>query len=446
MNWILIFVSILGLGCQKKYKDVSITWTKNDGVAAPAISSKFSQPVFTVPTLAGTVERFVQLHDSAEVENSNLQIIKNGNDPIFVSATYSNHPSDHLKAKIRKLHVEKDEFLKLLPIKIPELRHGRFLTPIKLVFSNKGKFPLFYKVDFLSEKMDLVERLKITTDFKFISREQVSSYFDGRGKVYPSGPQWSHVEEVLLPGLMGDGTLTGQYVKVITDTNTIARSPQELFFFNPEDPRFDQVQVYHFVQKVVQSFKNRLGVDLPFSIEVKTHLGAPAKKSAMFYHDQRIYLGQGDGVSYKDILKDPTIVMHETVHAFVDALSSLPQGSLNEAFADFYTTSFLDHPHLGEVSYLNGPYTRSVDNNFTLSDQKNTVYGDSLIVSGTLWELRKTIGVQKAELLALKTLVRLNAASTLVDFGKTFSKMASEQLTKDENSMVSQVLVRRRFL
>lgn len=434
------------LGCQKRESMQSVIWEKGDG-ARPVIPEDLKTEIISVPTKVGTVKRYVQKWGEAEVDNSFLHVLKSKkNEFMYMKMNFSKTSSPDLLRKIDRMGKDKGVFLEKAKKAFPELRKASFISPVKIMVSSVSSLPkLYYQLDILSSEGTGVVRWRMTSPFQILDKIQVSSCYDGQGMAFPNGPHWSQVEEVLLPNLVDDGTLKNPKLNVQTHSGTPAISTQQVFFFKPDDPRFDQVQVFYYANKMIQQFKTRLGVDLPFNVELKTHVGYPDKKTAMFYYDHRIHLGQGDEVGYKDVLKDPTIVMHETAHAFVEALAGLPQGSLNEAFADFFTTSFLDHPLLGEVSYLKGPYTRSVDNQLTFKDKKETVYGDSQIVSGALWEIRKQIGVEKAELLALKTLIRLGPDTEFDKIGKNIKSVIQSDFTELEKAKILKVLELRLF-
>src|SRR5690606_11323605 len=110
-------------------------------------------------------------------------------------------------------------------------------------------------------------------------------------------------------------------------------------------------------------------------------------KNIAYYYNGNIRLGAGDGVTYKNIHRDPSIVMHEASHAFIQSIGQLSTesegGSLNEAFADFFTALILDHPKMAEFAYIPGPYKRSLDNNTNATSFNGGLYHDSLVVSGT---------------------------------------------------------------
>jgi Zn-dependent metalloprotease len=160
-------------------------------------------------------------------------------------------------------------------------------------------------------------------------------------------------------------------------------------------------------------------------------------------------LGLGDDQTYSHIPQDPSIVIHESVHALVDSIARLPYegegGSLNEAFADFFTALQLDNPNMGEAAYLKGPYRRTLANDFKLADKTGGLYHDSGIVSGALWDLRKSLGQDKARQIALSTLNRLTPGSDLADFGVQVKEVLSLVLSIEEVGIAVAMLEKRGF-
>lgn len=447
-----LFLSLLIIyflvGCHKSPVVKSVVWEARQG-APPEVPQGFDAKVIQVRTKEETIERFSQQIEGAEIENSFLQWVRRQDpSPIYMNLQYVEGISSASRERIKTLMSRKDLFLAQAQRNFSELKEALLIRPVKVIFSPKPRAfapQVYYQVDFISKDGTGAQRWQMESGAKVLRRSQVSSYYDGQAMAFPRGPQLSQMEEVLLPSLVENGSLKNSRVSVITQSNAVATSTGKSFFFKPDDPRFDQVQVFYYAHQMIQLFQSRLGVELPFAIELKTHIGFPAKKTVMFYFDRRIHLGQGDEVYYKDVLKDPTIVMHETAHAFVEALSGLPQGALNEAFADFFTTSFLDHPHLGEVSCIPGPYTRSVENSLSFLDQKGSVYGDSLIVSGLFWRIRKDLGASKAESLAVKTLTRLGPAGSFRDLGPTIQSLVASDLKADDAAKVMVALEERGF-
>lgn len=433
-------------GCQKKEATHSVVWEAGHG-PVPTAPPSLNASVMQIKVKGETLERYLQSVDGAEVEGTYLQqILSSDKSPVFLRMKYVDYKKSSQASEISKMRAGADSFLKKAKNRFRELNAAKWIGPIKVVYSARPSRPqLFYQLDVMLSDSGPVERWKVSRALRVLEKTRISSYFDGQGSAYPNGPQWSQIEDVVLPNLIGDGQLANARLKIHSETGVPALSPQQAFFFKPEDPRFDQVQVFYYANKMVQLFKSRLGVELPFALEFKTHMGFPEKKTVMFYYNHQIRLGQGDDIHYKEILKDPTIVMHETAHAYVEALSGLEQGALNEAFADFFTTSFLNHPNLGEFSYVKGPYTRTVENELSFKDMKGTVYGDSLIVSGTLWEIRKAIGAARTENLAVKSLMRIGPEGTVANIGPVLKAVAELELADGDKAKVLRILEQRQL-
>jgi Zn-dependent metalloprotease len=193
---------------------------------------------------------------------------------------------------------------------------------------------------------------------------------------------------------------------------------------------------------------------MPFAIRGVSSLGFPEKTNSAFYYSGQIRLGAGDDVTFSKIPQDPSIVIHETCHALIEALAKLPYqgegGSLNEGFSDFFTTVLLKNPKLGEASYKKGPFKRTVENDKKVSDKKGALYADSGIVSGTLWEIYQKLGQEKSLQFALEILTRLGPNSNFESTSTVMKELlAVEQNDKDklaDNEILKTVLKVRGWL
>ena len=106
----------------------------------------------------------------------------------------------------------------------------------------------------------------------------------------------------------------------------------------------------------------------------------------------------------------------------------------------------LDRPYLGESSYLKGPYKRNLNNTSKLSEKNGGLYHDSLIISGTMWDIKEKFGSEKAKNLALETLIQLNPASNFKSFYEKIKVVASEQFNADDAAAINQILSNRGFV
>lgn len=292
--------------------------------------------------------------------------------------------------------------------------------------------------------------LRFDKDLKILSVKSVgTNLFDGAALVFPRGPKFSELKEVPIKNLSFRPALSNPlYLITSLFTNSFTETEKTLRY-NPEDPRFDQVQVYYYVGRTLDWIRDVLKLEISIPLDIQIHIGAPQKTNAAFYYQGKIRLGAGDDVVYARIPQDHSIVSHEVFHSVVDTLARLPHegegGSLNEAFADFFTALLLGRPYLGESAYLQGPFKRSIENNKKWSEKSGALYGDSLIISGLLWELSQNIGEVKIRLVALKTLSHLNPLSQFSDFNTECRSALQEILSTEELGRAQAILIKRGF-
>jgi Zn-dependent metalloprotease len=158
-----------------------------------------------------------------------------------------------------------------------------------------------------------------------------------------------------------------------------------------------------------------------------------------------IYLGTGDGITYQDLARDPSVVTHESIHAMIDSYAGLgtegESGAFNEGFADFFSALVLKNPRLGDSSYLKGPYRRTVENDWqAYRDFDEGVYRNGSIIAASLWDLRPALGDEKLARLAFRTLVRLGKGARFDDFAPAVMLASADLLTGEEQGLVAEKL------
>lgn len=274
--------------------------------------------------------------------------------------------------------------------------------------------------------------------------KQGSDFFPIPAIVFPTGPKRSQLQEVRLFNLKAGEQLSNQNLKVYSATGEkIIVEGQPLIFSTKED-RFNQVQAFFSLQRANQWFKTHLGWTWAGLLQVETALGHPDRTNAAFYFRNKIRLGLGDGETYEDIPQDPSIVVHESVHALVDRLARLPfqgeGGSINEAYADFITACHLDNPKLGEAAYKLGPFKRNIENEDKWNQLNGVLYGDSLVVSGLFWQLRKEIGQPATLRLVIETLRRTMPDESLESFSQKLRQTARLQLAGEQWNQFNKTL------
>ena len=142
------------------------------------------------------------------------------------------------------------------------------------------------------------------------------------------------------------------------------------------------------------------------------------------------------------------VVCHEYTHGVVDGTSQLgidyfdPSAfyslGLNEAFADYFSSSYIGDPHLGEYTgpqVLGRPSLRTLDNALKWPDDidPSSFHDTGQIWGGTLWDVRQAlsaggtdpVAVLRADRLAYATLVSLSSNAAFVNAADALLASAS---------------------
>jgi hypothetical protein len=311
--------------------------------------------------------------------------------------------------------------------------------------ANGGDWEAYWHFEFLGPAEDRLYFLDLSESKAIIARGDLRPpSVDGMGLVYPKGPKLSALTEVPLVGLLGDGSLNGNRIRIESALGLSVMIPDLKFFFPAEDRRLDLAQVYFTSAEALAWMKQKLGVELRQPLTFRLHIGEGGVSNAAFYDRNVIYLGTGDGVRYKDLPRDPSVVLHECIHAFIDAYAGLPSegegGSFNEGFADLFAALILQNPRLGESSYIQGPYRRTLENDLkAYVDFRPGVYQNGTIVAGTFWDMRKVLNDDKLATLAFRTLTRLGKGAKFSDFLPALTGAASTLLNAEEQAAVMSV-------
>lgn len=314
----------------------------------------------------------------------------------------------------------------------------------------KGHVEAAWKVIVFNSNETDVFQFLYNNEFEILEKKSVANHFvRGDAQVFNGRPDWVDLEIQPLLDLKGDGTLDGQRIQLVSERDQKVYSPLNQFRYDPQDPLFDDVQAYYFADRAVLWFSDNLNLQLDQDLEVKVHVGHPQKANTAFYYDHKIRLGDGDGKTYKSMTQDPTIVSHEVAHGFIKKISGLPfegeGGSLNEAFADFFAADITGQAQMAGFSYVPGPYKRTLENTKTFADLKGSLYGDSLLVSGTLWDIRSILGPERTRKLAVKTLMRLGPYGRIKDLVPSILSVLPDNLNEPEKASIQQLLYQKRL-
>lgn len=369
------------------------------------------------------IEHSTQNVGGAKVESTYAHSISSTRGKLrYVNAQFEEQDSlfpFHQKAeKLRNLRFSALEIMKRKKL---ELKEAQYIFEPEVVLNvTFGQPKLQFQFEYIPKNGNGVYSMRVSPAYSVESIKKVELCFQkSRSLLFPSGPRLSDLIETFLMPLIGDGTLTSQRVTINSDDGHKAIAENGEFIFAPEDPRFDQVQAFFFVQKTLEYAEAHWDFNLPYPLKIALKAGYPDKTNLMYYYKGLVRLGEGDGISYKNIPQDPSIVTHEVSHAFIESISHMgtegEAASLNEGFADYITASLWQIPELGHTASIKRPFTRTVEVKTTYSERNGGTYHDSGVISGTFWDLEKKLGTKKTQMLALKTIARLGSQPTFKD-------------------------------
>lgn len=454
----LIFIALFtaSLGCQEKKSGPSTTleWSEGSSHPIPTLfsNSQFSSDQRPLLVLGEYIQTTPQLWGHAIVEGGQRHLVRSHKgDIVYGRLDYQSSPDEASQADLEELetlHKNRAAFLVKAREENFQIRHSQLLSEVQVrLIKSAGRLIPVYSLDLLKMDKTGVERWSLKPNGRILNRETLSTGFDHTGYVYDSR-QMTRVQEVIFRDLLSSKFLESDSQRVKTQAPQGVNVLEGPFQFQLEDPKFYQAQTFYFVQQALNYFEFDLGFRLPVRVEVETSMGYPQKTNAAFTYNNQIRLGDGDSQIYSNIPNDPTIVIHEVSHILNNLIARLPTqgegGSLNEAFADFFTASYLGSPLLGQYSFKQGA-RRNLEDVILFTSKNGSLYGDSQIVSGTLWQIRKELGPDLAQKLALRTLTRLGPSQALADFSNAISLASQDLLTEPQRQKVDAILKGRQW-
>ncbi len=405
-----ILLGLLQLSCQKTVSLKSLDW-RGGGTPPSAPANVTLSSNEKIQLGSKVVEFSKQEINGIPVEGGFLKKISQGESVEFVSYQVADGSLLSLKADVFWMGANKAAFIAAIPKKLPEFNQYSMNRDPELVIGTTPHTQALWKVIleskdgstyafFFNKKSDLVGQTRVGSQASEVS-----------AVVFPAGPLKSVLENVFLPSLTNAKNLVSDHVRVSTSSPMEAVAEDNHFQYSVDDARFYQVQSYFYVSQSFAWLQKAFQFSMPYQVEVQTAMGYPDKTNTAFYFDKKIRLGDGDDQVFSKIPLDPSIVTHESIHSVIEVVAHLPYegegGSLNEAFADYFTAIQFKNPNLGEASYKKAPFKRTILNQAKRMDVSGGLYHDSLIVSGLLWNLRTELGDEVINPLAWSILLRM---------------------------------------
>ncbi|HOA13638.1 MAG TPA: hypothetical protein PLB35_06995 [Myxococcota bacterium] len=250
--------------------------------------------------------------------------------------------------------------------------------------------------------------------------------------------QLCHYKQTVVPG--PDGT----YLHVLPPES--AR--------DGNDP-FAEGHTYYCVNRVHDFFTDQFGhTDNDRSLQCVVNMGfqvlgspgwMPLDNAAFLpdasYGFMGFNMGDGELLAFGqgrrlDFSSDSSVVFHEYTHFLVGrdrlslntgdkyGFSGDPPG-MNEGFADYFASTILDYPVLGEYSL--GDDSRDLSEFKRCPDHYvGESHYDGRIWSSTLWDIRTKLGITLADELAYRTLIATEMTSTFKTASESLLEIAGE--------------------
>lgn len=432
MKFILFAVASLLLWSCSKPNEVITEW-RGEG-HKPQLATVGFNDIQEIKIGNTTLKLGTQSFAGAQIVSSYLKEISGDSDLKLAASSAWSGLESSLKKEVLRLQQKDMQVIPALQQQAGRFKDYKyFQSPkVELIKIEQTLRPVF-SVLYLNKASELFH-VRVSEDFKIISETQEGSHFSNEGLalVFPDGPKKSQLQEVLLKNLNPDASLSNSNVKVTSESTQTVVNENGQFNYSPPDEKFDQVQVFFYLNRALDWFTQELGVKTKPIINAVVHIGYPEKTNAAFYYNGQMRFGAGDEVAYSKIPLDPSIVMHEAAHSLIDIIAHLPfqaeGGSINEGFADYFTAVQLKNPQMAEVSFKKGPFKRTIKIATKLSEKNGGLYHDSAIVSGALWSLYEKVGQKQANKIALETLMLLTPASDLAQFATLLNQRINANL------------------
>ncbi|MEQ1722899.1 MAG: hypothetical protein ABL930_06955 [Pseudobdellovibrio sp.] len=439
----LSFITIMGLSCQKKQKLEYSEWALGQPESAKLALLNIDHEKSSTPASYKnkSISFYRQSYSGLPVYNSFFKTVSDSKGLQLIQAQTTD--TKELKPINKPSEFTNLDFTKLLLNSYKKFSKIEIIKEEEVIYLDNSKPMHLMLVNFFDQKGIPYQALFNSNGSLFNLKRAGSHFADINTSLYIEGPKLGGLTDMLLKSVSATPSLSNSFVIVTSEAEKKITTITPILKFDPKDERFDQLQVFYYLDKAFSWMKENLHVRIPTQINAVVHMGYPEKTNSAFYYQNKIRIGKGDDVTYSNIPQDASIIFHESFHALIDSVAHLSfegeNGSLNEAFADFFTCLMTDRPLLGESSYLKGPFKRNLTQGFKYSEKTGGLYHDSLIVSSLLWELKEKLGNEKVKTLAIETLIQLNPASDLKSFSQKLIDVSKSLISDDQNTVLQAV-------
>ncbi len=257
---------------------------------------------------------------------------------------------------------------------------------------------------------------------------------DAVGLVYPSDPA-GPLAEVTLPRLLPGSGLLSKAFAVVDELQppAVPLGPGGDYRYPPTHPTFEQVNVYWHADRFLNEFMAGLGyAGPPDSLILRVNMAL----------DPYVAITSGRYVSFGRpipgfvglVSRSQDIIYHELTHAVIFGMGVLATGNrreasaLHEALADYFAAAYTGDPGIAQWLYLTFPTGATrLDQpadpwNYDHYDQvgfagggTGSQWGNGMILSSGLWDLRERIGAS-ADSLVLESLTYLPSSPVWAQF------------------------------
>jgi Zn-dependent metalloprotease len=444
----LSFITIMSLSCQKKQTLHYSEWSTGQPESAKValLNIEHEKSGATAHYKNKSISFYRQSYSGLPIYNSFLKTVSDKKGLQLVQAQITE--TKEFNQIDNRPDFTNLDFTNLLNKSYKKFNKIEIINQEEVIYLDGSKPIRLMLVNFFDHKGIPYQALFNSNGSLFNLKRTGSHFADINTSLYVEGPKLGGLTDILLKSVSATPALSNLVVNVTSEADKKITTLTPVLKFDPKDARFDQLQVFYYLDKSFSWMKENLHVHIPTQINAVVHMGYPEKTNSAFYFQNKIRIGKGDDITYSNIPQDASIIFHESFHALIDNVAHLSfegeNGSLNEAFADFFTCLMTDRPLLGESSYLKGPFKRNLNQGFKYSEKTGGLYHDSLIASSLLWELKEKLGNEKVKTLAIETLLQLNPASDLKMFSQKLID-ASKTLSAEDQNLVLQAIGNKGF-